>query len=270
MLPKDVEQVLIGSLFGDGSILFQQGCCNACFREGHSLKQTDYLNWKAGVLSCFGSRVMTHEENGYKTIDLTTHVHPILTELRHLWYPNGSKRKVMPEGAVQKLEPLGLAVWYQDDGTYSYQCRWCKIALQGFENRADEIKGWFREKWGLDTTSSSHALVFTIRSTDQFLRLIADHVRPSMVYKLGHLHPANLAKLEESHKRLLDWKKRYRHENKDEIKLYRMEYYKKNREGAKQYAREYYWEHHDERLKYACEWRARNRGGVASKSESII
>lgn len=41
--------------------------------------------------------------------------HPKIKDLYDLFYPNG--KKIYPKGSISKLDPLGFALWYADDGT---------------------------------------------------------------------------------------------------------------------------------------------------------
>lgn len=294
MISENVQQVLIGSLLGDGSIPFRQK--GICFSEGHSVKQLDYLKWKVGLLSpCFGGSLSI----GHKMTSFRTRSHPKFTEMRRLWYPNGKKR--LPEGEFQKLNELGLAIWYMDDGNYNYSQHICTLPIYSRKGQENFIQKWFKERWGLNPhITYGPTLQFSVKDSDKLLHLIAPHIHPSMVYKLGHLHPANHAKLVGKHRKVLERQRRYREKNRDKLReSYRKfrrnhrerrlrqkreyyqrhkgeilrkgrEHYWKNRDRFRRYAREYYLKHSDERIRYNREWRARNREGVTSKGESII
>lgn len=240
---EDIQQVLIGSLLGDGYIYIKPKCQNACFGENHSIKQIDYLNWKAGVLSFFGAKI-SHGvdrvfDKEFKKVCLQTRVHPILTELRSLWYPNG--KKLIPSGELQKLDSLGLAVWYQDDGSYNYNTRRCVLHTEGFNGQELAIQRWFKEEWGVSPyITSGHCLLFSVKDSDKFLRLIAEHVHPSMIYKLGHIHPTNQARIKEGREKRNLYERKYREKNKDKIKRSHSKYREKNRDKIQQRNREYW------------------------------
>lgn len=231
-----VEQVLTGSLLGDGSVYIPKR--NALFTEEHSIKQLEYLKWKAGIISPrFGGQVVVNKNNGYKVAHFYTCAYPLLTELRRLWYPNG--KKVLPESELQKLGALGLAVWYQDDGCYSYQGRHCKIAIYGFKGQEFVIQKWFKERRGLNVnihnTKKGPDLYFPVKETDKFLRSIAEHIHTSMIYKLGHLHPANQAKIEESKRK----RREYQLKNPEILRRANHRYYQRHREERLKQHREY-------------------------------
>lgn len=193
LLPHDVQQVLIGSLMGDGS-LSNRGK-NARFEESHCVKQAEYLKWKAEVIvTYFGGRFKVEKYKSREIAKLRTRVHPLLMGFRQLWYPNG--KKAVPTEELQKLNELGLAVWYQDDGSYLYQGNNCTISIAGFKEQANNLQKWFKERWGLSPSiydgNGEPVLHFSVGESGKFLALIGKHVHPSMIYKLGSFFNANL------------------------------------------------------------------------------
>jgi len=140
-------QVLIGSLLGDGCIIIPTGCKNAIYEEPKKSSDEEYLKWKAKILRRFGPRLCY--ANGY--IKLYTRVHPELTELRKRWYPNG-KRSIVP-GDVEKLDALGLAVWYQDDGSYTPTSR----VSDSVQRRMKYLREFFKKN-GASSRVSAHVV----------------------------------------------------------------------------------------------------------------
>lgn len=175
-----------------------------------------------------------------------TGVSPLLTELRNKWYPNG--RKTVPEKELEKLDSLGLAIWYLDDGTYSYGRNFCSLSIGDFKNQKPLLRRLFKERWGLNSSlmksgTKSCSLYFPVEDSDKFLHLIAEHVHPSMVYKLGHIHPANNSKLKEAIQKRRErdnrLAKEYYKKNRDKILLYQRKYRRKNKEKISASFREY-------------------------------
>jgi len=116
------EEILIGSLLGDGGM----NCTSessARFNEGHCLKQAEYSNWKAQVLSPFvrwlGNRDKTCKKTGrvFTSHCFSTHACPQLRPLYDLFYPAPDRRKVFPVDLHLRMTPLALAIWYMDDGS---------------------------------------------------------------------------------------------------------------------------------------------------------
>lgn len=229
-LPHDVEQVLIGSLLGDGGIYFPKEGQNAYFVEGHGDAQLSYLRWKATILAkYFGGRI---DKGGGR---FRTRVSPLLTDFRHRWYPNG--KKIVPEIDLKKLDALGIAVWYQDDGCYDFMTRRCSLSIHGFNGQESALKQWFDKKLRLNSHSRTPNLYFSVKDSDKFLHLIAEHIHPSMIYKLGHLSPANRSRIEEAREnylrrrnKMIKQQHKYYINHRDRIRKQQQEYYLKNRE----------------------------------------
>jgi LAGLIDADG DNA endonuclease family protein len=112
-------EFLTGALLGDGSLECFK--VNARYAEGGANQA--YISWKADFLrqyvSCaFKFRLSSpHTKSGkrYPGWWARTTVHPVLTEWRNRWYPEGVK--TVSIGLVERyLTPFALAVWFYDDG----------------------------------------------------------------------------------------------------------------------------------------------------------
>src|SRR3990170_1229478 len=70
------------------------------------------------MISCLWTDGLTVQQIADPTgRHFVTVCHPAFLAWRHLVYrPDGSKRH---DVLIERLTPLGLAVWYMDDGTYS-------------------------------------------------------------------------------------------------------------------------------------------------------
>lgn len=192
IVSPEVEQVIIGSLLGDGCI------SNARLQIKHSAKQLPYLRWKYDILGgVLGGKIyrdgFSHQ---YKSRKL-----PFLNYLKQKWYPNGEKYP--PKEELNKLDPLGLAIWYQDDGSYNYRHKRC-VFSSSFEKSL--IRWIFQQKWGwtpkfYETRGAfgpSRQVVLNTKDSNQFLHLISLHVHPCLTYKLGHLSNVNQPRLEKA------------------------------------------------------------------------
>lgn len=117
-LSPDQEQVIIGSLFGDGCLFVPKLGVRPIFAEAHSEAQRDYIFWKMEQLASLGAKCSVSKIKGRKPLwHLVTRRFPMLGEYHRLFYPAGSK--VVPQEALDKLAPLGLAVWLMDDGSFN-------------------------------------------------------------------------------------------------------------------------------------------------------
>ena len=187
----------------------------------------------------------------------------IFKDYRELFYPNG--KKIVTREILDKLDPLGLAVWYLDDGSYDYSHKRLNIATNGFtliENKI--IHQYFKEKWNIDCkiqkAKTHYYIRFNKEYTNKFIELIKTHIMqiPSMTYKIGldedrkilaKTKQENYSKINKSlrhnyylknRERYRDWEKEYYQQNKEEILFKQKEYYLKNQDRRREYQRNYY------------------------------
>lgn len=123
-LTEEQIQVLIGSLLGDGS-LGATSAQSARFTESHSLKQQDYLRWKADIFGSYLAAVIPVKKQDKKTgrvfhgVSMTTKACPQLRSYYDLFYPAPLCKRVFPADLTERMTPLVFAVWYMDDGSVS-------------------------------------------------------------------------------------------------------------------------------------------------------
>jgi len=127
-----LEQLLIGSMLGDGHIEKPNLNGTPRFREGHSIAQRKYLVWKAKILSnYFKVKIYEGKNNlGKKTVNLYTSCSSELFKLFNLFYPGGIKRKLISVDALRELDDFGLAIWYVNYP--ASRCEACNYARSQF------------------------------------------------------------------------------------------------------------------------------------------
>ena len=123
---EDVEfteeelQIILGTMYGDGCLTKYSKNSNARLHFAHSLKQTNYCLWKYNILKrfCYEPR---YEENLdkrtnkiYYSLRVYTRVHPVFTKLYSSFYKDGIK--YLNIELLNLLNPMGLAIWFMDDG----------------------------------------------------------------------------------------------------------------------------------------------------------
>ena len=110
------EELLVGSLLGDGSLRAPSDQ-SASFREGHAMAQAPYTDWKADLLTPFTSTVRTRiTKTKYQERYMTTRTCRQLRPLYDLFYPAPRRKRVFPKNLPDLMTPFILAVWYMDDG----------------------------------------------------------------------------------------------------------------------------------------------------------
>jgi len=199
-LLTDVQQELIfGSLCGDATIDINiSGSSN--FIVTHSMKQLDYLIWKADILRNWipfsvpyktqFQRVKLPQgtELDYTRCEIWTYVAPIFNELRSLFYPNGIK--IISRDILYQLTPFSLAVWFMDDGSKDEDSM--NISGCWSSNEVIDITDWFatihniRVKFYHNTKNKDNGsnMNFSPTQARKLNDIIAPFIIPSMQYKL--------------------------------------------------------------------------------------
>lgn len=103
------QNIIVGSILGDGSLTYSPRSRNAYFREHFSLKQKEYREWKSKNIHSFSFRI----ENG---CHLKSPSHPVFSMLYDRFFINGTKT-ITPENIKLLNHPIDLACLYMDDGT---------------------------------------------------------------------------------------------------------------------------------------------------------
>jgi phage recombination protein Bet len=112
VLSPEQEQVILGSLLGDGSLGGRKRVSSLpLFTEAHGAAQRDYLEWKAAALASLKvtrwTRMQSDGTGGqHETEWMRTRAVPAL-----YWF-----RDMKPADMLAALDDLGLAVWFMDDG----------------------------------------------------------------------------------------------------------------------------------------------------------
>jgi len=194
------QEVITGSLLGDGSLCMPKNSKSAFFRIEHSIKQAAYLQYKYLLIE----QLCKLAPRGNSTrIAMTTANHPALTDIYRQWYPES--KKIVPFGEIEKhLTPLGLAIWYLDDGGIRNHGISGSIATASFTfDEVEQLADFLLNKYNI------HASVHSDRnyprlyipgkghfipnkgwenSTSEFVKftaLIRPYIPSSMLYKLG-------------------------------------------------------------------------------------
>jgi hypothetical protein len=127
-LSPTTYQILLGSILGDGFVTNRTTNGKAhgfIFREAHAMDQKDYLWWKMDMLRIFhpcpAAVRLRDTDTQQPTVSFNTTSSPIFEQIRNDFYgltSYGTWRKtLLPEQWLNKLDPLGLLIWYLDDGS---------------------------------------------------------------------------------------------------------------------------------------------------------
>lgn len=199
-LSRKQEELITGSMLGDGTMYVGKHAKNANFKVEHGLEQKEYVKWKYNILRnwVFTKPKLSYryrEENGEKYPKswwFRTLRHPLLTEIHDKFYQRKSYRdrtKIVPKDLKENLTPLGLAVWIMDDGNYSRG----KINISTYCFSASEIhflQKLFRGIFGVKIKyykdrDKGYRMYFKRQATKRVIKIISPFIIPSMKYKIG-------------------------------------------------------------------------------------
>ena len=189
------KSILIAMSLGDG---YLKSANNAGISITHGEKQLEYLLYKKQllekILNCKPITVQKVKPNKYNTICYRIDKgHKYFRILRKWIYKND--KKTFTRQLLNYLTPLGIAIWYMDDGGLSAKKRNGKIHayelflnthLTKHENQV--IIDYFKERWNITfqqvKNKGSYRLRMSTKEIRNFMILIQDYIHQSMSYKI--------------------------------------------------------------------------------------
>lgn len=128
-LTKEQKNFIIGSTLGDASIILNASKKFSYFKVAHCEK--DYLLWKKEILGNFVNTINKQIDKRGNSImyGFSTISHKELNFFRNLFYENN--KKIIKDELSLYMSPLGLAVWFMDDGSKSNKCNY-RFSTEGF------------------------------------------------------------------------------------------------------------------------------------------
>ena len=197
-LSRQQWQVVLGSVMGDGNLSpNRSGRSGVRLRLGHGARQADYLDWKVGLLGNI-PHSRTANAKDAQFADFTPL--PELAELHQAVYLGGKKH--FSWDYLKALTPLALAVWYQDDGSFTVRSKGLQRRTEGGSGRIEicveamspgtrkRLVEYLRDTHDLDVRLSARGargkavLCFDTAASARFQAIVAPYVHPSMEYKL--------------------------------------------------------------------------------------
>lgn len=192
---KKVEQILLGSILGDGHLRKDKNMTYPLFDEAHCTQQKDYLLWKKENMSPIPFRIKescieNQSKRRFPKIRVWTNEQPILEK-----YFRMSLRE-----RLKNLSFLGLAVWYMDNGTFHKKRKYIRLCTHRFGYSGNEIiKNWFWQKYKIKSAihnggrkgEKSFYLYFPTKESAKFLELINPYYHKSLSYKFNIISSKN-------------------------------------------------------------------------------
>lgn len=170
----------------------------------HCPKQMAYGYWKKAVIEqltpkpvrVYNRVAKLNNGKSYEQISFESVSHPLFKRIRKLAYLN--RKKTITERLLAYLTPLGLAIWYMDDGSINITKRDGKLrGRQIFlhtacsEAEADTVRNYFLCTWGIiwkkfkiRQDSDRFSLNANCENAIKFFQIISQNVHPSMRYKM--------------------------------------------------------------------------------------
>ena len=194
----DVErQVAIGTLLGDGSLTYldTDGYCGIRFT--HSSKQEEYVNFKASLLDKVGGKVtkiIVENSYGKEKTRYIGHTHPEYTEIYKIIYDSNTRKKKITYDFLQKINWLGFAIWYMDDGSLQTGCKNNSIHLhtEGFPKEDVELINKFYNEKGyknyIQHYKTYSIINFSTEASEIIWKNIRAYIPKCMQYKLPDRH----------------------------------------------------------------------------------
>lgn len=196
-ISKEQKSLLIGLLLGDGTITNHPD-----FRIVHSEKQKAYIEWKIKLMDEFGIKngglKIYKSTSGYNkgqnilAVRLSTNA-TIKALRRTIYIP----KKTITRRLLDWLNPLGLAIWYMDDGCINVNTskqrssiqHTIKIATCVNEPTVEIIIKYFKEVWGIKFRKFREKELYSIASSTEedcskFIKIIKPYIIPEFLYKI--------------------------------------------------------------------------------------
>jgi len=197
---EEQKQVIIGSLLGDGNISYSGKYSKNCrLQISHSTKQLEYLKYKYNILKslCNNDVIIRKridkrfKDPNYITCELKTKSLSVFSDYKKLWYKE--KKKDLQNSNIHELGPLGLAIWFMDDGYTSGKS--FLLATQSFsEEDLETLKKILKTKFNIETIIRKNREIYIrTKSSKEFVNLIKPYMVKQLYYKISlHLKPGEL------------------------------------------------------------------------------
>ncbi|MFN8491408.1 MAG: hypothetical protein U0350_27670 [Caldilineaceae bacterium] len=209
MMDEDIkgQGLILAMLIGDG---YAYGRYNKLLEFCHHLPQQGYAEWKMGLLQQYvhPSTSMFAKKHVPPQVCVRTPYHHKINAAWKKLYQNG--RKVITPEVLEKLEDIGVAIWYMDDGNVLWrtktrhgnpakEVRACGVQLSTHSFSKDEnelIAEWFLRKYNIlfgvysDHRGKGNFLRATQKEhINRFFSLVSPYVNmvDCMKYKINYV-----------------------------------------------------------------------------------
>jgi hypothetical protein len=195
---KEFNSLLAGIILGDAHLRSLTKRENKSSLEiKQEFKKLSYVKWLHQQFECIGVNPILPRSDA-KGWRFSSKPSLLLGEYRKKFYPKG--KKIVPKDLEKVLvSPIGLAIWYMDDGTLDQRRRYhCNsiFSTHGFTFKdCQNLKKFIKNNFGI--YSSVHKstirgkkywrLYILSKSMDDFKKIISPWILPIFEYKLPKL-----------------------------------------------------------------------------------
>jgi recombination protein RecA len=193
-LNKTQGSILVGLLLGDGHLEAVTRDRTCRLKVEHSLKQKGYVDWLYGELSDFirnepYTKMKSVHKKQFSCYGFTTCSSELFQFYAEQFYVE--RKKIIPKLFAKLIDPLALAIWFMDDGSFkSNHHRTYIIHSVGYTKKdLIIVQKVLKEKFGIKIALHKQyerwRIYFLSETADKFRTLIEPYMIPSMKYKLG-------------------------------------------------------------------------------------
>jgi hypothetical protein len=181
-LNKDQQQIIIGSILGDGCLIQEKTNFNAySMKFTHGYKQLDYMKWKMSAFNMdeSGIHCMTSGYTGKKNIYQSSQVDSFILDDDRWNY------------VIKNIDILGLAIWIMDDGSFNKDNGTFLISSNSYTKQENEILSQvINDKFNIEAVVRSAGrgywgLSLNRISTKKLFDLVMSSLHPIFIEKWG-------------------------------------------------------------------------------------
>lgn len=201
-LSDQVQEIILGSLLGDGSLKIHKEYKNARFFFRHSGMQKEYFFWKVNQLKEISSLkcVFKQKGDGYSKNNKFRYQSKALELLTEIYQLTHKRKKFcIRRKWLNKMTSLSLAIWWFDDGSIIANGRKGVLCTDGFKEESVKVLArYLQVVWKIktkvapvkkqqDSKQKKYWRIWFYATSEfkKFLRIILPHVKiSSLLFKI--------------------------------------------------------------------------------------
>lgn len=195
-LPKEQFSTIIGMMLGDGWASIGRTTGNINARIGFKQSMIHFSSfWEVYLkIGHYCSSVPTPTKNYMRgklfySVQLQTRALPCLTKIYNMFYKNGVK--IIPKDIIEYLDPICLAQWVADDGSYHKDGKLMFCTDNFTLSDVILLYNALTIRYGFkctivqrDKTKNQYRINISKSSMDSFRKIVEKHMSESMKYKI--------------------------------------------------------------------------------------